>query len=64
MPDTPTPVTERNQDDLGEILARIDKNVARLVEIWDEHAHLVLAFKRGGFLAARTAAKRGNGAVP
>jgi hypothetical protein len=63
MAATPPPITDSNQADLLARLDRIDRNVTRLLEIWDEHAHLVLAFKRGGFLAARAASKRGNGAV-
>jgi len=58
-------ITDRNQADLLARLDRIDQNVARLLKIWDEHGHILVAWQRGGMLAARTAAKRGrNGAVP
>lgn len=65
MPTTKPGITESNRDDFRELLNMIDGKLDRLLAIWDEHSHILLAYKRGGFLAARTAAKRGgdDGAV-
>jgi hypothetical protein len=65
MPATELEITDRNHAEVMAQLERIGQNVDRLLKIWDEHGHILVAWQRGGMLAARTAAKRGrNGAVP
>lgn len=45
-------------EDIGARLDRIEEHLIYLRALWDEHGHILIAYRRGGILAARTAAKR------
>lgn len=45
-------------EDIGARLERIERHLEYLRALWDEHGHVLIAFRRGGLLAARTAARR------
>lgn len=47
-------------DDIAARLDRIEDHLEYLRRLWDEHGHILIAYRRGGMLAARTAARRGG----
>jgi len=59
----PEPITDSNQEMLkavAEDLRQLRADVAELLTAWRENQAVVSAFRRGGVLAARTAAKNGR----
>lgn len=73
-----TPITESNHNGSGELLETIAQSLHALVHevaalradvtamrsAWVEYEPVVAAFRRGGWLAARSAAKRAGHGVP
>jgi len=57
------PITDRNRELLEAVAAdlrALRDDVRGLVEAWREYEPVVGAFRRGGMLAARTAARNGK----
>jgi pimeloyl-ACP methyl ester carboxylesterase len=57
----PAAITDRNQELLAAILAEVvvlREDVSALRAAWEAHEPVVAAFRRGGVLAARTAARQ------
>ena len=59
----PEMITDSNRE-LLERLDRIEAHLLALLAVWREYEPVVGAFRRGGMLAARTAARRGSNGKP